>query len=42
MLSFIQGAALIDGEHTEIVCSSFQDRLMIVVTQYGKLGTLVG
>ena len=41
LVSLLQSAALINGEHTEIVCSCFKDRLLVVVTQYGKLGTLV-
>lgn len=36
-----QGAALIDGIHTDVVCTNFSDRLFIVITQYQKFGTLV-
>ncbi|XP_072027737.1 proteasome assembly chaperone 3-like [Amphiura filiformis] len=36
-----QGAAIIDGIHTDIVCTAFDDQTLLVITQYQKLGTLV-
>lgn len=36
-----QGAVTIDGVHTDIVCTAFEDHTFLVITQYQKLGTLV-
>ncbi|XP_033636623.1 proteasome assembly chaperone 3-like [Asterias rubens] len=36
-----QGAAVIDGVHTDVVCSAFSDRIFVMITQYEKMGTLV-
>ena len=32
---------LIDGQRTEVVVMSFHDRILVVVTQLGKIGTVV-
>ncbi|XP_053326721.1 proteasome assembly chaperone 3 [Spea bombifrons] len=31
----------VNGIYTQVVCSAFSDRILVVVTQYGKMGTLV-
>merc|ERR1719201_2776833 len=36
-----QTAALIDGQRTEVVIMSFHDRVLVVVTQLGKIGTVI-
>ena len=36
-----QGAGVIHGTHTDIICKEFDDKLFIVLTQYQRLGTLV-
>ena len=36
-----QGAAVVGGHHTDVAVVDFGNRLMIVLTQYQKLGTLV-
>lgn len=36
-----QEARTINGIHTEVLVSEFQDRMFVVVTQYGKIGSLV-
>eukprot|EP00058_Branchiostoma_floridae_P012676 XP_002598164.1 hypothetical protein BRAFLDRAFT_123313 [Branchiostoma floridae] len=36
-----QGAAVVNGVHTDVVCTGFGDSIFVVVTQYQKLGTLV-
>lgn len=36
-----QAAVLINGTHTEIFITGFTDRIFIVITQYGKIGSLV-
>lgn len=36
-----QAAIDIKGVHTEILLTSFADRIFVVVTQYGKIGSLV-
>ena len=33
------GAFTVDGVHTEVLVSDYSNRLMVVVTQIGKLGT---
>jgi proteasome assembly chaperone 3 len=35
-----QGAFTIDGVHTELLVSDYSNRLLLVVTQIGKLGTI--
>ena len=35
-----QGAFTIDGVHTEFLVSDYSNRLLLVVTQIGKLGTM--
>ena len=35
-----QGAFTIDGVHTELLVSDYSNRLLLVVTQIGKLGTM--
>jgi proteasome assembly chaperone 3 len=35
-----QGAFTIDGVHTELLISDYSNRLLVVVTQIGKLGTM--
>ena len=34
------GAFTVDGVHTEVLVSDYSNRLMVVVTQIGKLGTI--
>jgi len=36
-----QTAAVIDGVHTDFVLSSYGNMIMIVVTQLGKMGTIL-
>ncbi|XP_048351323.1 proteasome assembly chaperone 3 [Sphaerodactylus townsendi] len=36
-----QTEAVVNGIRTEVVCTAFADTLLVVVTQYGKMGTLV-
>ncbi|KAL6068589.1 Proteasome assembly chaperone 3 [Balamuthia mandrillaris] len=36
-----QFAAVINGVHTEFILTPFADRIFIVITQLGKLGTLI-
>ncbi|CAI9539249.1 unnamed protein product [Staurois parvus] len=36
-----QAEEVINGCTTQVVCSAFTDHILVVVTQYGKLGTLV-
>ncbi|KAM5153106.1 proteasome assembly chaperone 3 isoform 1-T2 [Mantella aurantiaca] len=36
-----QAEDVINGIPTQVVCSAFTDHIVVVVTQYGKLGTLV-
>ncbi|XP_063284991.1 proteasome assembly chaperone 3 [Pelobates fuscus] len=32
---------MVNGVATQVVCSAFSDHILVVVTQYGKMGTLV-
>lgn len=32
---------LVNGQRTEVVVMSFHDRILVIVTQLGKIGTLV-
>ncbi|KAK4056583.1 hypothetical protein OIO90_002431 [Microbotryomycetes sp. JL221] len=34
-------ARAIDGQHTEVVVQEFVDRLMVIVTQLGRIGSLI-
>ncbi|GCB67453.1 proteasome assembly chaperone 3 [Scyliorhinus torazame] len=36
-----QAAEAVDGTLTEVVCTVFNDYIFVVVTQYGKMGTLI-
>lgn len=36
-----QTAIDIKGVHTEILLTGFSDRIFVVITQYGKIGSLV-
>ncbi|EDO34478.1 predicted protein [Nematostella vectensis] len=36
-----QSAALIDGVHTDFLASWYSDRILVLVTQFQKFGTLV-
>ncbi|OCT61525.1 hypothetical protein XELAEV_18047552mg [Xenopus laevis] len=37
----IQAEVVINGVATQVVCSAFTNQILVVVTQYGKMGTLV-
>ncbi|XP_062444141.1 proteasome assembly chaperone 3 [Rhea pennata] len=36
-----QRAAVVRGVPTEVVCTAFSNAVLVVATQYGKMGTLV-
>ncbi|XP_060696279.1 proteasome assembly chaperone 3 [Hemiscyllium ocellatum] len=36
-----QTTEIVDGILTEVVCTLFSDHIFVVVTQYGKMGTLI-
>ncbi|RUS23166.1 hypothetical protein BC937DRAFT_91852 [Endogone sp. FLAS-F59071] len=36
-----QLARLIEGLHTEVLVSGFGDKILVIVTQYGKIGSLL-
>ncbi|XP_069838144.1 proteasome assembly chaperone 3 [Dendropsophus ebraccatus] len=36
-----QAEEVINGVVTQVVCTAFTDHIFVVVTQYGKMGTLV-
>ncbi|KAE8579601.1 hypothetical protein XENTR_v10024107 [Xenopus tropicalis] len=36
-----QADVVINGVATQVVCSAFTNQILVVVTQYGKMGTLV-
>nr|XP_054764739.1 proteasome assembly chaperone 3-like [Lytechinus pictus] len=36
-----KGAVLLNGKHVDVAMTTFEDRLLLIVTQYQKLGTLV-
>lgn len=36
-----QAAISVNGVHTEILLTGFADKIFIVITQYGKIGSLV-
>ena len=37
----LKTAAIVDGIHTEVMCSAYQDRIFVVVSQFEKIGSLV-
>jgi proteasome assembly chaperone 3 len=39
--SVAQFSIMVEGFHTEIICQSFSDRLVIIITQLGKPGTFL-
>ncbi|GES93692.1 proteasome assembly chaperone 3 [Rhizophagus clarus] len=36
-----QTARLLNGIHTEVLITGFRDKIFVVVTQYGKIGSLI-
>lgn len=36
-----QAARIVQGIHTEVLVSGFKDKIFVVVTQYGRIGSLV-
>ncbi|KAF8930231.1 hypothetical protein EDD21DRAFT_145049 [Dissophora ornata] len=36
-----QAARTIQGRHTEVLVTSFADKILIVISQYGKVGSLI-
>lgn len=36
-----QAAITINGVHTEIFLTGYADKIFVVITQYGKIGSLV-
>ncbi|XP_074612418.1 proteasome assembly chaperone 3-like [Acropora palmata] len=36
-----QAAFLMDGIHTEVFCSCYQDRIFVIVSQFEKMGNLI-
>lgn len=36
-----QSAITVNGVHTEILLTGFADKIFVVITQYGKIGSLV-
>lgn len=36
-----QAAITVNGVHTEILLTGFADKIFVVITQYGKIGSLV-
>ncbi|KAF9306989.1 hypothetical protein BGZ74_001110 [Mortierella antarctica] len=36
-----QAARTIQGRHTEVMVTSFQDKILIIVSQYGKVGSVI-
>jgi proteasome assembly chaperone 3 len=36
-----QTARIVQGIHTEVLVSGFKDKIFVVVTQYGRIGSLV-
>ncbi|KAF9211269.1 hypothetical protein CPC16_004888 [Podila verticillata] len=36
-----QAARTIQGRHTEVLVSSFHDKILILVSQYGKVGSVI-
>ncbi|KAF9432500.1 hypothetical protein BGZ76_010696 [Entomortierella beljakovae] len=36
-----QAARVIQGKHTEVLTTSFSDKILMLITQYGKVGSLI-
>ncbi|XP_071843252.1 proteasome assembly chaperone 3-like isoform X1 [Apostichopus japonicus] len=36
-----KGAAVINGNHTDVVCIGYEDKTMLIVSQYQKMGSMV-
>ncbi|KAG0334219.1 hypothetical protein BG004_000505 [Podila humilis] len=36
-----QAARTIQGRHTEVLITSFQDKILILISQYGKVGSVI-
>ncbi|KAI9281744.1 hypothetical protein BC943DRAFT_362850 [Umbelopsis sp. AD052] len=36
-----QAARIVQGLHTEVLVSGFKDKIFVVVTQYGRIGSLI-
>ncbi|CAG8440063.1 350_t:CDS:2 [Funneliformis caledonium] len=36
-----QTARLLNGTHTEVLVTGFRDKILVIVTQYGRIGSLV-
>ncbi|RIA96319.1 hypothetical protein C1645_815485 [Glomus cerebriforme] len=36
-----QTARLLNGIHTEVLVTGFRDKILVIITQYGKIGSLV-
>lgn len=36
-----QGAVLLGGKHVDVSMTTFEDRLLVIITEYQKMGTLV-
>ncbi|CAB4431683.1 unnamed protein product [Rhizophagus irregularis] len=36
-----QTARLLNGIHTEVLITGFRDKIFVIVTQYGKIGSLI-
>ncbi len=36
-----QAARLLNGIHTEVLVTGFRDKILVIVTQYGRIGSLV-
>ncbi|RHZ88083.1 hypothetical protein Glove_26g167 [Diversispora epigaea] len=36
-----QSARIINGVHTEVLVTGFRDKILVLVTQYGKIGSLL-
>ncbi|KAF7243110.1 Proteasome assembly chaperone 3 [Varanus komodoensis] len=41
VLASKQAEEMVGGILTEVVCTAFENTILVVVTQYGKMGTLV-
>jgi len=39
--NYSKGATIINDTHTDIYCSHFEDRLLIIISQFEKLGVLL-
>ncbi|CAI2173867.1 20358_t:CDS:2 [Funneliformis geosporum] len=36
-----QTARLLNGTHTEVMVTGFHDKILVIVTQYGRIGSLI-